>query len=373
MLGPTIIFDKSFLQSLNIDESVWLDKFFYSNITPLFYVETLADLEKQVKAGQTPEEVVGALAYKTPSMNCIPNIHHHMLAEGNLRGYPVPMDYRPVTYSGKMMQSVFGIGLHYQSFPEMEAFQRWQEGDYLKIERSLASQWRRELSNYVFESKLALIKDIAPRKLKSFAEVKLSVDNLMKSEQLNVSRFAPYATHVLKVDLFFYLSRAAGLVSHLPNNRSDMAYLCYLPFTKIFVSSDKLHEKTVPLFIDGNQAFIRGQELKKALAELDAYYSKLPDEVKSRGVIKFAPHPPKEYETLVSDLWDRFIPGWRQNSQTSLNSDDEVTVEYLTQALDGAVNVENSDQLHGNPDYMYEQAYVPRKKGKWDILPQDTD
>ena len=43
-MGPIIIFDKSTLECLNPDEAVWLDQFFNSNITPLFYIETLADL-----------------------------------------------------------------------------------------------------------------------------------------------------------------------------------------------------------------------------------------------------------------------------------------------------------------------------------------
>ena len=49
MLGPILIFDKSTLQSLNVDEAVWLDNFFMTNITPLFFIETLADLEKRGK------------------------------------------------------------------------------------------------------------------------------------------------------------------------------------------------------------------------------------------------------------------------------------------------------------------------------------
>jgi hypothetical protein len=54
-LGPILIFDKSFLQSLNVDEAVWLDNFFLTVITPLFFVETLADLEKEFHRGRTPE------------------------------------------------------------------------------------------------------------------------------------------------------------------------------------------------------------------------------------------------------------------------------------------------------------------------------
>jgi hypothetical protein len=46
-----LIFDKSSLESLNLDEAVMLDNFFMSNITPLFFVECLADLEKVIRWG----------------------------------------------------------------------------------------------------------------------------------------------------------------------------------------------------------------------------------------------------------------------------------------------------------------------------------
>ena len=65
--GPILIFDKSFLQSLNSDEAVWLDNFFLTGITPLFFVETLADLEREVNRGRTPEQVVGNLAIESKS------------------------------------------------------------------------------------------------------------------------------------------------------------------------------------------------------------------------------------------------------------------------------------------------------------------
>jgi hypothetical protein len=64
--GPLLIFDKSAFQGLNTDESVWLDNFYMTNITPLFFVETLADLEKQMRTGRTPEHIVGSIAHRTP-------------------------------------------------------------------------------------------------------------------------------------------------------------------------------------------------------------------------------------------------------------------------------------------------------------------
>jgi hypothetical protein len=43
----TALFDKSFLQSLSVDESVWFDRHFAPVVCPVFYAETLADLAKE--------------------------------------------------------------------------------------------------------------------------------------------------------------------------------------------------------------------------------------------------------------------------------------------------------------------------------------
>lgn len=46
--GPSLLFHKSTLESLSISEAVLLDNFYYSTITPLFFVECLADLEREM-------------------------------------------------------------------------------------------------------------------------------------------------------------------------------------------------------------------------------------------------------------------------------------------------------------------------------------
>jgi hypothetical protein len=65
--GPSLLFDKSTLESLSINEAVLLDNFYRSNITPLFFVECLADLEREMfRMKGTPEQLVGSLAERTP-------------------------------------------------------------------------------------------------------------------------------------------------------------------------------------------------------------------------------------------------------------------------------------------------------------------
>jgi len=84
-LGPIIAFDKSAFQALSDHESVWLDALYMPVITPLFFVETLADLEKDDTGGRVAENVVADLAEKTPT-GARPTMHHRDLCIRELLG-----------------------------------------------------------------------------------------------------------------------------------------------------------------------------------------------------------------------------------------------------------------------------------------------
>jgi hypothetical protein len=159
-LGPVIIFDKSTLQSLNPDEALWLDNFFLTNITPLFFIETLADLEKEVRSGRTPEQVVGSLAYKTPDMGSSPNVHHtNLLAAELIGGQAIDMRYGRPTISGGRAVALEGkTGIIFQQAPEQEALQRWQNSEFLEVERTIARNWRRALSKVNHDETYALVR-----------------------------------------------------------------------------------------------------------------------------------------------------------------------------------------------------------------------
>ena len=82
--GPILISIKSSLESLNLDEAVLLDNFYISNITPVFFVECLADLEKSIRSRTTPEQLVGSLADRTPEAQSCANVHHIRILMGEL-------------------------------------------------------------------------------------------------------------------------------------------------------------------------------------------------------------------------------------------------------------------------------------------------
>ena len=67
------LFDKSFLQSLSLDESVWFDNFFNPIICPIFYVETLADLGKTEHETKSPEREVRTISGEISRYELHPN------------------------------------------------------------------------------------------------------------------------------------------------------------------------------------------------------------------------------------------------------------------------------------------------------------
>ena len=410
-VGPIIIFDKSTLQGLSTDEACWLDNFYISNITPLFFVETLADLEKQVAKGRAPEQVVGDIATKTPEMGASPNVSHSSLCLANLCGAKVEMRGFPVLARG--IQTITGDrrGIIFSEAPEVEALQRWQSGEFLDVERQIARLWRRALSGLDLEAIRGHFKHFfVEGKPKSLKQTKVFVDHVMWRDGRRFSflrlalellgvpldlrpvivqrwksldgpkfpDFAPYAAYVLSVDLFFYFALATDLIgSQRRSNKIDIAYLYYLPFCMVFASNDNLHLRTVPLFLREDQVFIDGLELKQDLKKLDDYYSRLPDEVKQSGIVKFAQHPPADGEYLVTRLWDRFLPRWRKNVAEPIQMSEEAEkrlVKHLNSLEKEAVVDISSEPISvQEADHLIIKRRVPARKGKWRLLPPEVE
>lgn len=403
-MGPMIIFDKSTLQSLRPDEACWLDAFYLPIVVPLFYVETLGDLEKQVAKGRTPEQVVGNLAEKTPPNACA-NVHHRALVLSELMGdFIVTMDGRPVVGGSRSVVTEDQRGVLIALSPEMQALSRWQSGHFLEVEREFARTWRRQLSGinldmiyHQYRCKLPTLED-AKEAASSFirsspyTSLKLAFEMLDIEERFKwrilarwgmlgcpqLSSFAPYTAHVMCVEMFFNFAIGADLISReRPSNKIDIAYLYYLPFCMIFASNDGLHERTAKCFLRSDQIFLRGDELKADLAKLDEYYSKLPDNVKERGVMSFASQPPQD-GFLITSLWDRFmVPDWRSHKEISpeaiRDSDLVKRINRLTKASKGDDKNDVPFFHAEDGDFMLIERSVPLRMGKWRLLPPEVE
>lgn len=417
-MGPVAIFDKSALQALSMDEAVFFDAFFIANVVPLFYVETLADLEKDVGDGKDPEDLVGMLATKTPSA-AYPNVFHRQLVLGELAGHEIAMRGQVMIGEGQRKQAPDGaIGLHIEEFPEAVALQRWQTHEFLEVERETAKHWRAELEAQDPQRTISQLKHTVPadRKIPSLAELKAFADDFCSSpdaaevlrlvlEVLEVpenyrqeairrwevlgkptlNKFAPYTAHVFKVDMVFYLGVDRDLISgERASNKVDMAYLYYLPFAKVFVSKDKLHHRTAPLFLTAEQSYLTADELKEALAEFDKHYSTMPEEITALGVLHFASWPPAGMDNAVTRLWDKYMRAdWREAAKASESRlgtvpDEETSHQTISEVegrLEQAQPIPNEAVLLGDEaaDYTVIQRRVPATKGKWRMVSKEVE
>jgi hypothetical protein len=416
-MGPITIFDKSALQALSVDETVWLEAYFLSNVTPLFYVETLADLEKAVAEGRRPEDVVAALADKTPS-DAYPNVHHRTLIEAELHGQDIEMSGRVMVAAGEYRRAPDGsLGMHIDEFPEAAMLLRWKNHEFDETEREVARRWRAELATHEPDRMIGVVRNILPAetRVSDLEGLKRAIDDFCQSNDREVvvlalhflevpewahtmvlerweaagspslPTFAPYTTHVFKVDLVYYLGIDRGFISgERASNKADMAYLYYLPFTMVFVSGDRLHRRAAPLFLTSEQSYVESTELKVGLREIDDRQSQLPEEIKQLGVLQFAGWPPSELDNLVTQLWDKHMrPDWRQiaaEREATRGKPGDAEAEQTTVA-DVRGRVESSRPVPATEapasgdeaDYAIIRRQVPVQKGKWRMVSQDVE
>lgn len=411
-MGPTLIFDKSFLQSLSIDESVFLQQFFISNITPLFYVETLGDLDLGEHRGGKPiTKVISELSTKVPSTSSAPNVHHKRLLVGNLYGIEVEMDGRTIRDGGAEKIDHEGkVGIHYSESEEDKALRRWHKQEYLEIEKEFSREWRVSLSNLSFDHYLGIIKNIIPQstKLSDTKQVFEFVDNFVRNTNIelmlylvcefsnlpnkvfqkasqrlfgasfiNLEEFAPYAAFTIKIDLFFYICMLRGFESQdRPSHKIDLAYLYYLPFCDVFTSNDKLHKRVAPFFLRKDQLFVDGQEFKTGLSPLDNYYEQYSDEIAERGFMSFVNQPPKDINNSISSIWDKIFPEWR-NSESEFAKErdlveDQALIDHLKKVERESVETKRITPMD-KVEHISIKHKVPVQKGKWRILPKDIE
>lgn len=405
-MGPVACFDKSFLQSLSIDESVWFDQYFTALITPLFFVETLADLEKQIE-GRSPEAEVRRIAEKTPEMSGTPNVFHATLCNGELRGFPIAMKQRPILGGAKPASHGGKQGLVFEVSPEAQAWERWRQGNFLDIERLYAKAWRKTLlapasptgDDYLQRSLeraaecknlsdvLRLARSVVDDTGASYERMKFVFEMIPVEADRDriyamhraagfppLRKIAPYTAHVLDIEIFCRLALKKGLISaERPSNRVDIAYLNYLPFCQVFVSGDNLHRRTAPLFMNSSQMFVWGPDLKADLRRINELHLDTPAEVREKGILAFAAYPPKEGDFLTAKIWDQMNSRWRDPKKLRL--DPGKLQVHVREMMDGLRKSADAGNTKGpidldKADALIIDRRVTQKKGSWYQMPK---
>jgi hypothetical protein len=402
--GPSLIFDKSSLESLNLDEAVMMDNFYMSTITPLFFVECLADLEKAIRSKSTPEQLVGSLANRTPDVQGYPNAHHLHILQAELHRH---FDFKNVMgrvalAGGRRVQLGDKQGVVYQQSEEAEALMRWSRREFLEVERDIAKRWRRSLTAVDFKAMVTGVSEaIGPWRLpKSLADAKQIADtviNCLDPEFLlrfgldllgasqatewvvddwkerrrpNVREHVPYFVFLLTINIFFCLVLPTQLLRNVKaSHQVDLAYLYYLPLCSVFTSKDNFHAQIVPLFLGPMQDFVNGIDFKEDMRRLVAHYSDLPEDVLKTGLYNYAAYPPEDDSFVTTRMWDKYLPRWRafkdEPKKPRDPEADKRTIEELKRMSESPELHPEDEADMDSVDYVSLQRAIRPQKGKW--------
>lgn len=378
-------------------------------IAPLFFIETLADLEKTPRGDKTAEDEVAIIARKTPQMSGAPCFNHNHLCTINLLGYRVPMNGQIPVAQGRAVMRNGKIGSIVDEPEEARAFKRWQRGQFLELEYQHARAWRAQLAQIdlraisaamkaanvdsksckTLEAARDMARDTVSVVTKSTGRfdaalhvLQVPIDAHKRIRQRwkstghpPLSRFAPYAAHVLTVSIFFDIGLGASLISsERASHQVDIAYLYYLPFCHAFASTDKLHRTVAPLFLRDDQRFVWGGDLKTDLGHLNAHFLTLPAEVRARGLNYFARRLPAESQGLIRELLAQYTPGSLKHAQ-----DIQVTPEQNAKIVEemqqwrSAQTIADRDVPQGvELETLILERSVSRQRGSWTQLGADV-
>jgi hypothetical protein len=180
------------------------------------------------------------------------------------------------------------------------------------------------------------------------------------------------------VNIFFCLVLPTQLLRNVKaSHQVDLAYLYYLPFCSVFTSKDNFHAQIVPLFLEPHQTFVNGVDFKEDLKKLDSYYSVMPEEVLKTGLINFAATPPDDTSFLITRLWDKYLPAWRDikaaPKQPRDPEADKKLIEELNQMSDSPELRTHDERDPDKINYVTVIKDVKVRKGKWQRFSEEQE
>ena len=287
--------------------------------------------------------------------------------------------------------------------PESVAFSRWQDGRFYDVERQHARAWRAQLERVDLKGIQDAMQRIGirPQTCRTLQDAKNLADGMVSMLTKSPGRFdlalalldipsrhhreikdrwkhekrpalgvfSPFAAHVLTVEVFFRVALGANLIAATrASNRADIAYLFYLPFCHLFVSSDRLHRITAPLFLRANQEFVWGNSLKSDLTQLDLHFKSLPEEQRTQGVFKLGARLPTESQGKIRELLQRFTPNLLK-PPIATESIPNKTHEQLLRDMKEWQSAPAVESPENQPDKEWETMIitrsVQRQRGSW--------
>ena len=314
-MGPSILFDKSAIQSLGQGALHEVSRYFYTVVPPVLLMETLADLSLNPDDLEGAKTKVAEIADKVFPIDSIANAHFQTMCVHNLLGDDVPMRRVPAVAGARPVTAKDGSkGMFIDIQSENEAVMRWRSGRFSEEDLKFAVEWRESARG----SNLEVMKQALPKppvRIRSAEDVGTVVDLMLAEPELqkpllcwflsllrcdaettervcvhwkwavdrSLASFAPYAFYCLRVQLIYYIGMMQGFFGTRPSNIVDLEYLCYTPFAFVFCSGDKLHRQLAPFVLQDDQSFVDRDDLQKSLSEMAALRTNASDAEPGEG------------------------------------------------------------------------------------------
>lgn len=379
-MGPSIILDKNALQGLSFLEVQALHRFYLVNIPPVLVKEVVGDMAKLAEEG-TPEGKVSELARKLLPESIAVNSEFSIMVEAELCGHDIGPNLRPRVINALPTQTSGGArGFNMPESPESLALGRWRNNEFRDGDRLMGELWRRTTTDpkavadirrwwkgyEPFSGRLTTLEDVLRKTdallvdagkqafwLKFTAEefdipawnVSVMFRRWRALGRPPIETFAPYSYYCCRVRLFFILALLNDLIG-ATTHEVDLQYLYYLPFARVFVSSDRFHRRTVPLFLKQGQRYWQGADLKTDLKRILAHYAEANG---AEGIPPAVKRPPVLDGSITHDLWVSLSRGAPVPVQ---DDKDEAYYARTARAIFDGTWKPTVPSTDGSPDYF---------------------
>jgi hypothetical protein len=311
-MGPTLLLDKSALQSISAKGAPALFRHYTVVVPNILTKEILGDHAKEDASRQ-----FGHLAKKLDTSDFESLVDYGALIWWELRGETIPMDGRPIVPGAKFPTPAGSAGVFHQSEREKMVAQ-WASGAVCDTHQEGAKQWRESLDTFNPEEFIRRCKDL-PLKAKTLSDVLRIVTGWTRQRgnervlKLLLQEFLPENEHASVVERWNSQNRPA-LREFLPyaafcmdvRNFFSVALVNrLLPFCQVFCSGDNFHNQIAPIFLRANQLIIARDELRNDLAAIEQLWSPVSDSEKKEWISKNGHWPPENPLSVTFRCWKK--------------------------------------------------------------------
>jgi hypothetical protein len=343
-LGPSILVDKSFLESLNPEEADALNRHYCVLLCPVLVREIIGNL---VKANFTPDEAltrVIALASKAGGSSSYAMHDARVMLLADLLHHRVKLQPGAPRFGARRAIGPDGSkGFILKPTAEELLLRRWTAGAFTDRDRRIAEEHNSELDKFDLPGSQREMQQLFPenKRATSLEEIAATFDRRSRTDDLewvkidaaaryiplsvaqtatlrakwetegrpDFRHFAEYAHYCGRVFALYFLGVTAELVLTGKKHKTliDILYFHYLPFVHIFCSSDKFHRDHFHYFAREDQRFVWGPDLKADLKQIVAYRKSLSAEdlLKYDKELEFA--PPFVMDSITRKMWERYL------------------------------------------------------------------